>query len=741
MRPRAALLLATVILLSISCLYRAQGGGLIRERRQSVVGGGVLSSSATPIIRVLGAIWDKFRLKVAIVKPDWLGEEQVEAVKRAFEAWDAALESFGRQYGYEYLARFEFSVRVSTYDVGGFDVKVYFSKVMVRGGEEIGAAEVQYARGRILEAKITLYTRYQGRTLSPRDLMNVAMHEIGHILGLDHATSSMTLNGPELMYKYYGLSQLELRPSTLDAYALGVLYSWAETGRFKPPDINLVRLPGRIQYRMLLYYRLTVISEYAAYNGSGWYLDGATVVVTAQPVYYLSNNTRAVFVEWYGDYQGSEPFLTIRMVKDTTIFIRWKLQHYVQIGAYPLNATPPSGWYDEGTQLNVSPLATTLEYRNRTLIRFSGWAGDVNSSDPDISVVVNRPLQLRAIFSVYYWVELISQYSAPTKTSGWYERGQVLNVSVSAPVLDVGDGTRLVFAGWNSTMPFVVQRPTTIVALWRRQFRVIVACPETGLKMQEWLDEGSTATFDFQPKIMGKGEGTRLVLKGIIVGNISHRGFSIVIKSPLKVRCMYIEELKASLRTLDLVGGEVEAELTVAKDGMAIKIKHSTQTWLEEGKWNIVAASCQLKEAHRRRIFSPTLVVESHGAECQPVAGEIDVRSPGVYDVTMAVSWVKLVAIDFLGVPSPFVGVAIDGREFTSGYDGLVIEGQYTSGKHEVGVRYLFYQSGFVVDLSESPREMLAIRVPISAYTIAMLIGLALLGIPIARKRLCQRRE
>jgi len=68
--------------------------------------------------------------------------------------------------------------------------------------------------------------------LTDSDMINIASHEFGHALGLDHATVSATDDGTfELMFMSYGqavgnsANSLEA-PSTLDMFALSYVYDW-----------------------------------------------------------------------------------------------------------------------------------------------------------------------------------------------------------------------------------------------------------------------------------------------------------------------------------------------------------------------------------------------------------------------------------------------------------------------------------------------------------------------------------
>lgn len=71
--------------------------------------------------------------------------------------------------------------------------------------------------------------------LTDTDMINIASHEFGHALGLNHATASVTDDGTfELMFQSYvqmvGNPRDTLEaPSTLDLYALSYIYDWLAT--------------------------------------------------------------------------------------------------------------------------------------------------------------------------------------------------------------------------------------------------------------------------------------------------------------------------------------------------------------------------------------------------------------------------------------------------------------------------------------------------------------------------------
>jgi hypothetical protein len=88
-------------------------------------------------------------------------------------------------------------------------------------------------------------------------MINIASHEFGHALGLNHATVSGTNDGTfELMFLSYGqpvansANSLEA-PSTLDLYALSYIYDWlASSSMLSGPGhpITFLSLPPGIAY-------------------------------------------------------------------------------------------------------------------------------------------------------------------------------------------------------------------------------------------------------------------------------------------------------------------------------------------------------------------------------------------------------------------------------------------------------------------------------------------------------------
>lgn len=120
---------------------------------------------------------------------------------------------------------------------------------------------------------------------------------------------------------------------------------------------------------------------------------------------------------------------------------------------------------------------------------------------------------------------------------GEYYRGSVVKVSIGQTILDCGNGTRRVFAGWitnvtwqalNTTSPeliFSLESNVKIFAIWKTQYHLTININPQGsgmIKAFEWYDSGSTATIEATPNFGYEFESWS--------GNITERSPTISLK-------------------------------------------------------------------------------------------------------------------------------------------------------------------------------------------------------------------
>lgn len=200
--------------------------------------------SSPPVIALEEFRWTSFPLNVYVDMNRWTIPDYAVAVREALDSWVKSIWNYTETYNVS-LPAINYAFYVSNINATGhYDVAFTFTPDnMPPSSNTVGLTT--YSWNSITHtpiAPITINITTVSGTAANLFVKNVAMHEFGHALGLGHATSPNTLNGPELMY--YTSSKTEvIYPSTLDIYALASLYD----NKFS----QNVQLPSNIPYVML----------------------------------------------------------------------------------------------------------------------------------------------------------------------------------------------------------------------------------------------------------------------------------------------------------------------------------------------------------------------------------------------------------------------------------------------------------------------------------------------------------
>ena len=696
------------------------------------------SLSDDPSIDVLGVAWADVNLKVLVVKPSWLSKSYVDSVVKAFKAWDRSLESFGNSYGYPYLSKFSFYVTISSTSRPGYDITVEFSRVTAQPGGEIGEAIVAYVYGRIVSVRIILYVYTINGKLSSVDVFNIALHEIGHALGLNHASSSSTINGPELMYPTYSYPKMELRPSTLDAYALAEVYAWLARGSFAPPSKRTISLPSSIPYRILLYYRVTVISEYGNVSGGGWYLEGAIAKVKIDsPVVTLEEGVRAVFEGWSGDIRSENTTITFRVDRDIEVKALWGIEYFVNISAGYANASARSGWYKENTELDVTISSSVVYLDGYTRAIFTGWSGDVNSTSLNIVLVVDRPLNIFAKWRLQYWIEIDSVYSIPLNQSGWYNSSDKLIVGVKEPILDLGNRTRLVIRGWTGTLNLSepkselnVSSPLKLKAIWVREYFVEIISAYSNVSIRSgWYEENQLINISVIDKVVDQGNDTRRVFWFWLVNGEGVNAYSLLLKvnSSLKIFAKWRTQYLVSVNTLGQDGNSVSTILLISQKDSTVKIntsKTNVSYWLYKGSWRINFSSCKLSivKGYVGSLLFGRKKVEGEFLPCNSLTPSFRAERPGRIDIILNVQNVTLVCKDFLGIPSPFYTITFLNKTLTCDFDGFAASLRIPQGNYSVYVEFPSFRL-YSTEVTIRNSGGVVVHTPVSLYPVLFVMA------------------
>jgi predicted Zn-dependent protease len=189
--------------------------------------------------------WTKFPLKVLVDMNQWSVPDYAVAVREALNSWMKSVWNYTHSFNDTSLTMINYVFYVSiTNTTDDYDVLVTFTPNGIPpGSHTVGLTTYSWDISTHEPIPpITINITTDSATASNMFVENIAMHEFGHALGLGHAASQNTLNGPELMYYASSKNQI-VYPSTLDIYGLTALYK----GKFS----QSVQLPFDMPYIML----------------------------------------------------------------------------------------------------------------------------------------------------------------------------------------------------------------------------------------------------------------------------------------------------------------------------------------------------------------------------------------------------------------------------------------------------------------------------------------------------------
>ena len=209
-------------------------------------------------LQLQGFAWKRTTLNILLVTPyneSWWNPLYINSTLRAIGQWNDAIADFALNHSdFAYLSSLRIESTVLNGTQSGFDMYVtWIESPLSNVSDEVGLSKTfTDQKNTIINCTITLSAQTNhGDALSDGDAQNIALHELGHGLGLGHCNYTN-----DLMYPMYTLRGSAEAVSTLDVYGVATVFAWM----LNPSDFypvsgwlkeNSVILPLDVAYQYL----------------------------------------------------------------------------------------------------------------------------------------------------------------------------------------------------------------------------------------------------------------------------------------------------------------------------------------------------------------------------------------------------------------------------------------------------------------------------------------------------------
>ncbi|MEM1742427.1 MAG: hypothetical protein QXK95_00470 [Nitrososphaerota archaeon] len=391
-----------------------------------------------------------------------------------------------------------------------------------------------------------------------------------------------------------------------------VFSHWAGDIESSNPSISIAEVLRPINARVFwkTQYYVEVISDHPLSVKSGWYFEEDELELKPQvnPIILNDGETKIVLENFQIDYppKGSvdktilADTIKIKINKTMTIVASWNKYHHVLIESQYISPKLYDGWIKHGEKIQYELKQPEEIFNNYTKIVFNGWSGDISNNNPRIDLLVEKPLKIHALWKVFYYVSISSEYDIKISKSEWVEKGESIYIDANPTARIIRDDVRAIFTEWvgsyvtaNSTISVKnLDKPLILKATWIREYKVKIDAPEnSGLEKEVWIREGESLDLD-APTIILIDNYTRLVFSSWSGCSIVERNHCTLtnINSPVLVKANYYLEKKILLEAVSLEYEPVKNVVFTIKNQYekVEEVNSGSEVWLRTGVWKVL---------------------------------------------------------------------------------------------------------------------------------------------------------